>query len=68
MIKYYLAGMGIQYVPDKDVIVAELLCEQLEVKQQLLSKVREGQIREQNNTKMINMNFMCDNNITLTYF
>lgn len=68
MIKYYLAGMGIQSVPDKDVIVAELLCEQLEVKQQLLSKVREGQIREQNNTKMINMNFMCDNNITLTYF
>lgn len=68
MTKYYLAGMGIQYVPEKDVIVAELLCKQLEVKQQLLSKVREGQIREQNNTNMINMNFMCDNNITLTYF
>lgn len=33
------------YVPDKHVTVAELLCEQLEVKQQLLSKVIEGQMR-----------------------
>lgn len=43
--------MGIPYVPEKDVIVAELLCEQLEVKQQLLSKVREGKIREQSYKK-----------------
>lgn len=32
--------MGIQYVPDKDVIVAEILVEQLEVHQKLLNKVR----------------------------
>lgn len=32
--------MGIPYVPGKDVIVAELLCKQLESKQQLICKVR----------------------------
>lgn len=41
---FRLAGMGLLYVPEKKVTVAEILSKQLEVDQKYLTKVRAGEM------------------------
>lgn len=40
----HLAGMGLLYIPEKKVTVAELLSQQPEVDQKLITKVRPGEM------------------------